>query len=102
MWVQEATKDMDAHLLSMVSEQHKTVELCKRLKADVDELSEHLGRENPESLKRCRLTSLSEIAAKGADLSTLPSIGHIFRDPRGSSRSLSESVDCTSEASQAS
>ena len=94
MWVKEATKDMDVHLLCMASEQHKTVELCKRLKTDVDELSEHLGRENPERLKRCKLTTLSEIAAN--DLATIPSVGHIFREPRGS-----ESADGSSEASQA-
>ena len=64
---------------------------CKKLKCDVDELSDYLNRENPESYKRCKMTSLSDMAANGTDLTSLPEVGHIFRG---------SSADCSSEASQ--
>lgn len=96
-WVQTATRDMDVHLLCITSEQSKTVQLCEKLKRDVDELSDYLSRENPESYKRCKMTSLSDIAAEGTDLASLPDVGHIFRRAAESRRS----ADCSSEASLA-
>ena len=96
-WVQTATRDMDVHLLCVTSEHSKTVQLCEKLKRDVDELSDYLSRENPESYKRCKMTSLSDIAAEGTDLASLPDVGHIFRRAAESRRS----ADCSSEASLA-
>ena len=95
MWVKEATRDMDVHLLCIASEQSKTVQLCEKLKRDVDELSGYLSRESPESYKRCKMTSLSDMAANGTDLASLPDVGHIFRRSAESRRS----ADCSSEAS---
>lgn len=95
--VQTATRDMDVHLLCITSEQSKTVQLCEKLKRDVDELSDYLSRENPESYKRCKMTSLSDMAAEGTDLASLPDVGHIFRRAAESRRS----ADCSSEASLA-
>ena len=94
-WVQTATRDMDVHLLCITSEQSKTVQLAEKLKRDVDELSDYLSRENPESYKRCKMTSLSDMAAEGTDLASLPDVGHIFRRAAESRRS----ADCSSEAS---
>lgn len=96
-WVQTATRDMDVHLLCVTSEQSKTVQLAEKLKRDVDELSDYLSRENPESYKRCKMTSLSDMAAEGTDLASLPDVGHIFRRAAESRRS----ADCSSEASLA-
>jgi hypothetical protein len=95
MWVKEAARDMDVHLLCIASERSKTVQLCEKLKRDVDELSDYLSRENPESYKRCKMTSLSDMAANGTDLASLPDVGHIFRRSAESRRS----ADCSSEAS---
>ena len=98
VWVKEATRDMDVHLLCIASEQSKTVQLCEKLKRDVDELSGYLSRESPESYKRCKTTSLSDMAANGTDLASLPDVGHIFRRSAESRRSAG-SADCSSEAS---
>ena len=64
----------------------------------MDELSGYLSKENPESYKRCKMTSLSDMAANGTDLASLPGVGHIFRS--SADRDSRRSADCSSEASQ--
>jgi hypothetical protein len=72
----------------------------------VDELCENLSKENPEAFKRCKTTSLSDMAANGTDLASLPEVGHIFRAERRSESSADGvsdvcSASCDDLASQA-